>query len=61
MDSIVRAMATMQPLARAGVPLDIARAAAWLCSDEADYITGQAIPVDGGEGLGKMWSKQQLK
>ena len=61
MDGIVRAMATMQPLARAGVPLDIARAAAWLCSEEADYITGQAITIDGGEGLGKMWSKQALK
>ena len=61
MDGITRAMATMQPLARAGVPLDIARAAAWLCSEEADYITGQAITVDGGESLGKMWSKRHYR
>jgi NAD(P)-dependent dehydrogenase (short-subunit alcohol dehydrogenase family) len=29
-------------------PLEIARAAAWLCSDEASFITGAAVPVDGG-------------
>jgi 3-oxoacyl-[acyl-carrier protein] reductase len=61
MEAITEAMGQMQPLARPGVAIDIARAAAWLCSDEADYITGQAIVVDGGEGLGKMWSKQYLK
>jgi NAD(P)-dependent dehydrogenase (short-subunit alcohol dehydrogenase family) len=29
-------------------PLEIARAAAWLCSDQASFITGAAVPVDGG-------------
>ena len=29
-------------------PLEIARAAAWLCSDEASFITGAAVPLDGG-------------
>jgi NAD(P)-dependent dehydrogenase (short-subunit alcohol dehydrogenase family) len=36
------------PVARLGVPLDIARLAAFLCSDEAGYIVGQTIVADGG-------------
>lgn len=36
------------PLGRAGEPLDIARAALFLASDEAAYITGVNLPVDGG-------------
>jgi len=41
-------MATMVPLGRAGTPDDIAAACAFLCSDEAGYITGQLIGVNGG-------------
>lgn len=36
------------PLRRTGVPLDIANAIVFLCSDEASFITGQALAVDGG-------------
>ena len=36
------------PLGRAGEPLDIARAALFLASDEASYVTGVNLPVDGG-------------
>jgi 3-oxoacyl-[acyl-carrier protein] reductase len=36
------------PKARVGVPRDIANLALFLASDEADYITGQAINCDGG-------------
>ena len=36
------------PLKRAGSPEDIASAVAFLCSADADYITGQALNVDGG-------------
>jgi 2-hydroxycyclohexanecarboxyl-CoA dehydrogenase len=36
------------PLGRAGTPDDIAAACAFLCSDEAGYITGQLIGVNGG-------------
>jgi NAD(P)-dependent dehydrogenase (short-subunit alcohol dehydrogenase family) len=36
------------PLGRIGRPEDIAAAAAWLCSDESSWITGQALVVDGG-------------
>ena len=36
------------PLKRAGSPQDVAGAVAFLCSPDADYITGQALNVDGG-------------
>jgi 2-hydroxycyclohexanecarboxyl-CoA dehydrogenase len=36
------------PLGRAGTPDDIASACAFLCSEEAGYITGQQINVNGG-------------
>jgi len=36
------------PLGRMGTPEDIARVVAFLCSESADYITGQVIAVDGG-------------
>ncbi len=36
------------PIRRAGAPEDIAGAAAWLVSDEAGYVTGQTIGVNGG-------------
>lgn len=38
----------MAPMGRQGDAWDIARAAAFLCSDEAAYITGVCLPVDGG-------------
>jgi NAD(P)-dependent dehydrogenase (short-subunit alcohol dehydrogenase family) len=38
----------MYPVRRHGVPVDIANAVAFLCSDEASFITGVALPVDGG-------------
>jgi 3-oxoacyl-[acyl-carrier protein] reductase len=36
------------PMGRMGTPMDIAHAALFLCSPEANYLTGVAIPVDGG-------------
>ncbi len=36
------------PLLRAGTPEDVAGAVAFLCSPDADYITGQTLNVDGG-------------
>ena len=42
------AAADKNPIKRTGKPEDIAAAAAFLCSDEASYITGQTLYVDGG-------------
>ena len=39
------------PYKRIGEVADIGRVAAWLASDEADYITGASIFVDGGMTL----------
>lgn len=39
------------PYKRIGEPDDVARLAVWLCSDEADYITGASLFVDGGMTL----------
>ena len=39
------------PMRRSAAPEDIANASALLCSDEASFITGQVIAVDGGSSL----------
>jgi NAD(P)-dependent dehydrogenase (short-subunit alcohol dehydrogenase family) len=44
----VEAMGGVVPLGRAGTPDDIAGACSFLCSDQASYITGQLIGVNGG-------------
>ena len=36
------------PWGRLGLPSDIGKAAVYLCSDDADYITGEILTVDGG-------------
>ncbi len=45
------AAAAANPVRRVGFAEDIAAAAAFLCSDEASYITGQTLYVDGGATL----------
>ena len=40
------------PLARFGAVEDIAGAVTWLAGDQARYVTGAVIPVDGGLGMG---------
>jgi NAD(P)-dependent dehydrogenase (short-subunit alcohol dehydrogenase family) len=41
-----------QPGKRAGKPEDIAHAVAFLASDEAGFISGQVLHVDGGKSIG---------
>jgi NAD(P)-dependent dehydrogenase (short-subunit alcohol dehydrogenase family) len=36
------------PIARFGIPLDVAKMAAYLCSGDGGFITGQTFVVDGG-------------
>ena len=40
------------PAARFGQASEVAKAVAWLASDDASYISGAVIPVDGGLGMG---------
>jgi glucose 1-dehydrogenase len=42
---------TLVPYGRIGEPDDVARAAVWLASDAADYVTGTTLFVDGGMTL----------
>ena len=41
-------LARMQPMGRIGTPEEVAAAVVWLCSDAAAFITGIALPIDGG-------------
>ena len=50
-DDYLAGMARAIPAGSLGTPADIGYAAAFLASDEASYITGQAIAVDGGQVL----------
>jgi meso-butanediol dehydrogenase/(S,S)-butanediol dehydrogenase/diacetyl reductase len=44
-------MARRNPLGRPGLPGDTAAACAWLASDDACYVTGEALNVSGGEEM----------
>jgi NAD(P)-dependent dehydrogenase (short-subunit alcohol dehydrogenase family) len=48
-DTYLQAIVDKNPLGRTGYTADIAKAVAFLCSDEASYITGEAMNVTGGE------------
>jgi 3-oxoacyl-[acyl-carrier protein] reductase len=51
-EELQRLNAEATPVRRVGQPEDIAAAAAFLCSDDASFITGQTLYVDGGRKLG---------
>jgi meso-butanediol dehydrogenase/(S,S)-butanediol dehydrogenase/diacetyl reductase len=48
-DDYLANMARKNPMGRPGLPSDTAAACAWLASDEAFYVTGEALNVSGGE------------
>ncbi|MGM7668045.1 SDR family NAD(P)-dependent oxidoreductase [Microbacterium sp. A93] len=48
LDFVAQHAAVLQPLGRAGWPIDIAYAALFLASDESAWISGVTLPVDGG-------------
>lgn len=48
-----REMSATQPIGRMGRPEEIAAAALYLCCDEAAFVTGEALVVDGGWNAGR--------
>ena len=50
-DDVKQALLNRIPMARLGLPEDIANAVLFLASDEASYITGQTIHVNGGMAM----------
>jgi len=50
-DEAREAMLTNTPLGRLGEPADVAGAVRFLCSDEAAFVTGEVLLVDGGLGM----------
>ena len=49
------------PLGRVGTPDDVAKAALFLCSDDASWITGITLPVDGGLTAGSYMFNKALQ
>jgi 3-oxoacyl-[acyl-carrier protein] reductase len=50
-EEATQAMLANTPLGRLGEPADVAGAVRFLCSDEASFITGEVLLVDGGLGM----------
>ena len=50
-EAALKELLRLIPYGRIGEPEDIARAVTWLSSDEADYVTGATLFVDGGMSL----------
>jgi 3-oxoacyl-[acyl-carrier protein] reductase len=51
-DARREAIVAAVPLARTGTPDEVAATISFLCSEDAGYITGVVLPVDGGLGMG---------
>jgi NAD(P)-dependent dehydrogenase (short-subunit alcohol dehydrogenase family) len=45
---VMAQLRAMEPVNRLGTPQEVANVVAWLCSDEASFMTGVPLPVDGG-------------
>ena len=47
-----RGAAAATPMGRIGTTAEVADAVLWLCSDQASFITGIVVPIDGGQNAG---------
>ncbi|HTW02041.1 MAG TPA: SDR family NAD(P)-dependent oxidoreductase [Streptosporangiaceae bacterium] len=47
-----RGAAAAAPMRRIGTVTEVAAAVLWLCSEQASYITGTVVPIDGGQSAG---------
>jgi NAD(P)-dependent dehydrogenase (short-subunit alcohol dehydrogenase family) len=47
-EAAVRRVISLHPIGRIGKPEEVSSLVLWLCSEEASFVTGAAIPVDGG-------------
>jgi NAD(P)-dependent dehydrogenase (short-subunit alcohol dehydrogenase family) len=55
LDDYAGTFARMTPLGRVGMPEDVAKAVLFLVSEDASYITGQTLGVDGGLFVQPPW------
>ncbi len=53
-------MGATLPMNRPGYPLDIARGVLFFASDDAEFVIGQNLIIDGGESLGKKFKDQGI-
>ena len=44
----IKQFTELEPMGRFGIPEEIANAVIWMCTDEASFVTGHAMAVDGG-------------
>jgi len=58
-EAVKAGLAKMQPIPRAGLTDDIAQAAVFLASDEASFVNGHDLVVDGGVTGGRLWGPHQ--
>lgn len=51
----IEELSNMAAMGRIAEPEEVGHAIVWLCSDEASYVTGQTLVVDGGTQLRRPW------
>src|SRR5215469_13361679 len=51
-EQAIHAASMSTPMRRMGTAAEVAQTVLWLCSDQASFVTGTVIPVDGGQAAG---------